>query len=198
GLSEPRDSPQRRPRRRWLRLALLLLCVPLLAEGALRAFAGLSDRERGMTWDADLGWRMLPSVEKHGPFWGVDEPARTNSHGWRDAEHERRKPAQLPELHPDLARIHLAHKPAKDRQSEEQQDNTDGLLQAGQHSRTPLRAARGDPPSAQIPTSIRSWRRFVIRSALEGATSGPASLRKATTHDVGRVGLHPRPVRAVR
>jgi len=73
-------------------VALLLLLVPLLAEGSLRALAGLSGRERGMTWDADLGWRMLPDVEKHGAFWGVDEPARTNSQGWRDAEHERRKP----------------------------------------------------------------------------------------------------------
>ena len=45
-----------------------------------------------MGYDPELGWRLLPDVEKRGPFWGVDEPARTNSRGWRDAEHPLAKP----------------------------------------------------------------------------------------------------------
>ena len=44
------------------------------------------DKERGATYDAEFGWRALPNVTKSGGQWGLNEPASTNSRGWRDVE----------------------------------------------------------------------------------------------------------------
>ena len=64
----------------------------LVLEGATRVYAGLTNQERGMTFDAELGWRPLPRVTKAGAIWGVSRPATTNSLGWRDREHRYEKP----------------------------------------------------------------------------------------------------------
>lgn len=70
-----------------LRLVLLALVVGTIAcELGLRIYARLTHQERGLVFDAELGWRMVPGVEKVGRFWSGSEPARINSHGWRDAE----------------------------------------------------------------------------------------------------------------
>ena len=84
------------------RLALVVLAASALgaltAELALRAVARATRRERGVAFDAELGWRMLPNVEKRGAFWGVATPARTNSHGWRDRETPWESPDGRPRL----------------------------------------------------------------------------------------------------
>jgi hypothetical protein len=73
-------------RRRLARIALAALALLVALELGLRGAAALTGRARGVRFDADLGWRMLPGVEKHGRFWGRDEPARTSSRGWREEE----------------------------------------------------------------------------------------------------------------
>lgn len=90
------DKPQRRRRSLRARLALAagaLIVSLLLAEVGLRVVAHATLRERGVTLDEHLGYHMLPNVEKSGGEWGSGEPARTNSHGWRDGEHSYRLPA---------------------------------------------------------------------------------------------------------
>ena len=72
--------------------AAALVVTLLLAEGGLRVVAHATLRERGVTLDEQLGWHMLPNVEKSGGEWGRGAPARTNSHGWRDAEHPYESP----------------------------------------------------------------------------------------------------------
>jgi hypothetical protein len=68
-------------------LVIISTAVALLAvEACARLYAGVTDRERGMTFDPELGWRPLPGVEKVGDIWGVTRPASTNSLGWRDRE----------------------------------------------------------------------------------------------------------------
>ena len=47
----------------------------------------LLGKERGVTYHAEYGWRLLPDVTKTGTYWGLNKPASTNSSGWRDAEH---------------------------------------------------------------------------------------------------------------
>jgi hypothetical protein len=70
-----------------LRLVLLALILGTVAcEFGVRLFARLTRQERGLVFDSELGWRMIPGVEKVGRFWSASEPARVNSHGWRDAE----------------------------------------------------------------------------------------------------------------
>jgi hypothetical protein len=70
-----------------LRLALLALLAGTAAcELGLRVYARLTHRERGLVYDSELGWRMVPGVEKVGRFWSGSHPARINSHGWRDEE----------------------------------------------------------------------------------------------------------------
>ncbi|MCC6669862.1 MAG: SGNH/GDSL hydrolase family protein [Planctomycetes bacterium] len=81
----------------WLRRALLLAAAGLAALGAgeigLRLVARLTDRERGLVYDQDLGWRMRPGLRKVGAFWSARVPATTNARGWRDAEHALAAPA---------------------------------------------------------------------------------------------------------
>lgn len=73
---------------RRVALVLGVLALGLAAlEVAARAWASATSRERGIGYDADMGFRPLPNVQKHNAFWGADEPARTNSRGWRDDEH---------------------------------------------------------------------------------------------------------------
>lgn len=91
-------APDMRPRARvWLfRLIATLLAVTttlLLAEGGARVVARIMHKDRALVFDADLGWRPLPNLTKLGDYWGVTRPAKTNSHGWRDAEHTFEKPA---------------------------------------------------------------------------------------------------------
>jgi lysophospholipase L1-like esterase len=62
-----------------------------IAEAGARIYAGLTDQNRGMAFDAELGWRPLPNVRKVGGVWGVTRPATTNSLGWRDHEHSTTK-----------------------------------------------------------------------------------------------------------
>ncbi len=72
------------------RTAKVLIVLAVAAGGAelgARLVAAATLRERGMRYDAELGFRPVPNVRKHDRFWGDDEPATTNSHGWRDAEH---------------------------------------------------------------------------------------------------------------
>ena len=70
-----------------LRLVLLALVLGTIAcELGLRVYARLTRQERGLVFDSELGWRMIPGVEKIGRFWSGSKPARVNSHGWRDAE----------------------------------------------------------------------------------------------------------------
>ena len=94
--ADPNDeSPRRRrPLRVRLGLAAAASLVALgLAELGLRVVAHATLKARGVTLDEHLGWHMLPNVEKRGGEWGSGEPARTNSHGWRDAEHPYEPPA---------------------------------------------------------------------------------------------------------
>ena len=67
---------------------LLLLALPFALELGLRVAARLLHRERGIVFDAELGWRMVPGVEKVGPFWSGTRPTLVNSRGWRDEELE--------------------------------------------------------------------------------------------------------------
>jgi hypothetical protein len=70
-----------------LRLALLALLAGALAcELGLRIWARVTHGERGLVYDSELGWRIVPGVEKVGRFWSGALPARINSHGWRDDE----------------------------------------------------------------------------------------------------------------
>jgi hypothetical protein len=85
----PAAQPARASLRRRVGVALVALLATLLcAEIALRAYAAATRRVRGVTTDALLGWRMLPGIEKTGNGWCARVPARTNAHGWRDAEHD--------------------------------------------------------------------------------------------------------------
>jgi hypothetical protein len=53
-----------------LRLALLALLVGAIAcELGLRVYARLTHGERGLEFDRELGWRMIPGIEKVGRFW---------------------------------------------------------------------------------------------------------------------------------
>lgn len=81
------DRPARRGRRRLGLAVLSALLLLVLAEGAARIYARVTLQQRGLGYDAALGWRPLPNVRKLGGYWGRDEPAFTNSHGWRDGEH---------------------------------------------------------------------------------------------------------------
>jgi len=82
--------------RRWLRP--LVACAAtlgtlLVLELGARVYANATNQARGMTFDAELGWRPLPHVTKIGGVWGVKRPAQSNAHGWRDAERTFEKPA---------------------------------------------------------------------------------------------------------
>jgi hypothetical protein len=77
------------PYLRRLRLTLLvLLGLGLAGEAGLRVYARLTRRERGIVFDAHLGWRMLPGVTRTGSQWGGARPTTINSLGWRSAEPE--------------------------------------------------------------------------------------------------------------
>ncbi len=83
----------RTPRlRKLLALMAVGLALVVALELGLRVYAHATLRERGMTFDPDFGWRMLPNVQKRSAFWGATEPATTNSKGWRDAETTYAKP----------------------------------------------------------------------------------------------------------
>lgn len=76
-----------RPKRgRVLRALLALVLGSAMIEIALRVVAHATSRERGLTWHRDFGWAYLPNIEKRGEWWSANEPARTNSRGWRDDE----------------------------------------------------------------------------------------------------------------
>jgi hypothetical protein len=89
-----RAGPARavRRRRRWLLAAAASAVAILGLELAARAWAAATGRERGLGFDAVLGWHMLPGIEKTGNGWGAREPGRTNSRGWRDVERSLDKP----------------------------------------------------------------------------------------------------------
>src|SRR5262245_56064843 len=67
-------------------LILATLATLSALEGAARIYTAATNRARGMTFDAELGWRPLPNIRKIESIWGVTRPASTNSHGWRDRE----------------------------------------------------------------------------------------------------------------
>ena len=70
-----------------LRLVFIALVLGTIAcELGLRVYARLTHQERGLVFDRELGWRMIPGVVKIGRYWSGSRPARVNSHGWRDAE----------------------------------------------------------------------------------------------------------------
>ncbi len=77
---------------RILAALLTMVVTLLLAEGAARVYAKVAGKDRALVFDSELGWRPLPNLSKVGDYWGITRPARTNSHGWRDAEHAIRKP----------------------------------------------------------------------------------------------------------
>lgn len=81
----------RRIPRACLRIAIVLVVVLLALEAGLRIFSKLTHRERGIVFDPDLGWRMLPNLVKQGPQWSGKVPATTNAAGWRDAEFARER-----------------------------------------------------------------------------------------------------------
>jgi len=77
-------------------LVVLSTALVLLAlEGGARLYGNVTNQGRGMTFDAELGWRPLPNVRKVGEVWGVSRPAVTNSRGWRDIEHPYEKAAGI-------------------------------------------------------------------------------------------------------
>jgi lysophospholipase L1-like esterase len=94
-MSDPVDPPPTRPRR-WRRRLLFVLAqlvlLALLLEGGARLVFWAMDRPRGMGYDADLGWRLLPDVTKKDPSWCAEVAARTNRRGWRDDDHALAKP----------------------------------------------------------------------------------------------------------
>jgi len=67
-------------------VARLLAVIVMLAlgEGGIRIIARAAHRERGMRFDAELGWRPRPNVNKTGQVWGLARPASSNAFGWRD------------------------------------------------------------------------------------------------------------------
>ncbi len=93
------DPPNRT---RWrTRLAVLLgtlVVLLLLFEAGARIYARTQNKQRGMDYDPVLGYRMRPDVVKVGSQWSADEPAWTNSQGWRDEEMPR-------ERNPDKRRV---------------------------------------------------------------------------------------------
>src|SRR5712692_1910776 len=77
-------------------LALLSLLLVLLGmEGVVRLYSRLTLRPRGMDFDPEFGWRLLPSVRKIDRLWSGTRSASTNSHGWRDSERSYDKPPGL-------------------------------------------------------------------------------------------------------
>lgn len=93
---EAEDGGRRQRSRVWLwRLVAVVVAgslTLLLAEGAARVAARVMGKERALVFDAELGWRPLPNLSRTGEHWGVNRPAKTNSHGWRDAERAMEKP----------------------------------------------------------------------------------------------------------
>src|SRR5262249_24805283 len=68
------------------------LLMLLLLEGIARFYVTVARQPRGVRFDPEFGWRLLPNVRKTGWFWGQRRPAVTNGRGWRDAEHAYDKP----------------------------------------------------------------------------------------------------------
>jgi GDSL-like Lipase/Acylhydrolase family len=83
----------RRLPRVCLRIAIGLVVVLLLLEAGLRVLARVTHQQRGIVFDEDLGWRMVPHLVKEGPQWSAKVPATTNAAGWRDAEFSRERQA---------------------------------------------------------------------------------------------------------
>ena len=81
----PSEHPRRVPRLsvRLLLAATAVFVTLLTVEAGARIYAFATNKVRGMTFDAELGWRPLPHVHKQGGVWGATLPASTNSHGWR-------------------------------------------------------------------------------------------------------------------
>lgn len=76
-----------RPKRgRVLRALVALVLGTAILEIGLRVAAHATSRERGITWHREFGWAYRPNVVKRGEWWSANEPARTNSRGWRDDE----------------------------------------------------------------------------------------------------------------
>ncbi len=78
-------------RRRW-RVAVATVLGLAAAELGLRIYARCTHNERGLEWDSEWGWRMVPGAWKSGLVWGGANPSRINSHGWRDEETSYEKP----------------------------------------------------------------------------------------------------------
>lgn len=92
--SPPTDNPRRTSLR--ARIALLLgVLVVLLAvlEVGGRIYAQRNYKGRGYRFDEHTGYRPLPNIEKMGWFWHGTVPAKMNSKGFRDVEHDHAKPA---------------------------------------------------------------------------------------------------------
>jgi len=92
GPASPSAPPRRRGRRCLFAIAAVFAAL-LAAEIAVRVLAGLTGRSRAMTFDATLGWRMLPDVSRRGDGWSATQAGFTNSRGWRDGEHAERRVA---------------------------------------------------------------------------------------------------------
>lgn len=85
-MEQERERPAGRRRRRVARGLIVALAALVLLEGGLRIGARVAQRERGLSFHADFGWRPLPGITKVGRHWSAKVPAWTNSRGWRDAE----------------------------------------------------------------------------------------------------------------
>ncbi len=92
---DPPAAPGGSPRIsvRLLLAATAVFVTLLTVEVGARIYAFATNKVRGMTYDAELGWRPLPHISKQGGVWGATRPASTNSQGWRDREHPFAKPA---------------------------------------------------------------------------------------------------------
>jgi hypothetical protein len=71
---------------RPIRWGIGLVALLAVGEVLLRTGARFLGRERGIRFDAQLGWRMLPGITRAGPMWGGSRATTLNSDGWRDTE----------------------------------------------------------------------------------------------------------------
>jgi lysophospholipase L1-like esterase len=87
-MSERTATKRKRSLGKRLLFAAILILLSLAGlEIAIRVVAHVTLRGRGVQYDSELGWRMLPEIRKVGTHWSDDEPAWTNAEGFRDEAH---------------------------------------------------------------------------------------------------------------